>query len=147
MTLTQSLSSVLALCFIAGCANKPMINSENLDSSQVEISYVLGHTHYKYMAVAGKHNAEVSSLRDDRVLEKKSIPLARYQDFAGKVEKMLQSSATPAPDESCRTPYKIQVTAGKKVRTGSGCRTSDVEGKVGRLIKEGEFLLYSEEKL
>lgn len=132
------------MLFLASCASRPLITEHNVNESSVEISYTLGHSHYKYLAIASDKTAEVSSLRDNKTLEKKSIPLSRYHDFATKVEAALQTLKTDKAIEDCRTPYTIRVSVGNEVQTSSGCRSADSEGKVSSLIKEGEFLFYAE---
>lgn len=63
-----------SLLVASGCATTRLITPENAMKSRIEIDYVLGHSNYKYIALGGKEEAEISSFRDDKVLEKKSIP-------------------------------------------------------------------------
>lgn len=129
-----------------GCASKQhLITPENLRQSQIEITYMLGHSLYKYVATGGKTKAEVSSYRDNQVLEKRTIPLARYQEFSAKLEDAIRSAPHQEVDPSCRTPYKIHIIIEDKERTTSGCRNTDSEGQIGQILKEGEFLFYSGE--
>lgn len=131
------------LCTSA-CAGKELIvKPDTLSESRVEISYVLGHTQYSYVAIGDPNKAEVSSYRDERLLEKQTIPLVRYQEFIKKVENIFETATKEEVDENCRTPYRVFVVVKKKEHTATGCRSADSEGLLGQVLKEGEFLFYS----
>ncbi len=130
---------------LAACAtHAPLINDNNIKESRIEISYVLGHISYKYIATALGERAEIASLREDTTLEKKSISLATYQNFASKVENIFKLAENEHQDTECRTPYKIEVFAENQIRIRSGCRSSDHGDHFGNIIKEGEYLFYSQ---
>lgn len=135
-----TLSLILSAC----ATHQPLINEDNVKDSRIEISYVLGHNSYKYIATAKGPLAEITSLREDRTLERKSIPLESYQKFARKVEDLFKNPAEAHDEVDCRTPYKIEIVAKDKIRTRSGCRSSETDSNVGNVIKDGEFLFYSQ---
>lgn len=132
-----------ALTVLAGCASGRLITDKNAMNSRIEIDYVLGHSRYKYTAIGGAETARVSSSRDEHVLEDKSIPVARYRDFAARLEKAIRSAPAGVVDESCRTPYRVRIVIEGRESTTAGCRSADAEGQIGQLLKEGEFLFYA----
>lgn len=146
MTL-KSIGSLAMVIAIAACTSKDIITPQNANNSRIEIDYVLGHNRYKYVAIGGAQAAKISSYHNDKELESKKISVQKYQVFADQLESAIRSSPAGVIDESCRTPYYIRITIGEDVHKTSGCRSADAEGKIGRLLKEGEFLLYSETPL
>lgn len=141
----RSVSSAALIFFLTSCASPPrLITPETVQNSQVNISYNLGHSRYRFLAKADSKKAEISSWRDDKVLAKRAIPLSKYLEFADQVHRAVKShSATPASGE-CRTPFRIQMVSKEDQYTVSGCRGESGDEKIGQLIKEGEFLLYTE---
>lgn len=130
--------------FGLGCSSR-LITPRNAEKSKIEIDYVLGHSRYKYVASGGAVEAEISNYRDGKPLESKKISPEKYQDFAQRLETAIRTAPTGVVDENCRTPYQITITIDKRISTLSGCRSADTEGKIGKLLKEGEFLMFAED--
>lgn len=148
----QKIVMFFSFLLISACATKkPHIDQRNLSESQVDISYMLGHSSYRYRASSKKETAEIASYRDQSLLEKRTIPMETYKSFMKKVEEALQksnaSSGPPTQEElqGCRTAYSVSVKTKQQKMAMSGCRSEDTEGFIGQLIKEGEFLMYSNE--
>lgn len=146
MTKNFSLSGSVLFLALSSCATKSLITPDNAMKSKIEINYALGRSQYKYVAIGGKDQAEVSSFKDEKLLEKKSISPEKYQAFASKLENAIHATPSSEPQENCRTPYKIDVMIAEKESTFKGCRSDDTNGQIGKLLREGEFIFYSEEK-
>ncbi|MGZ3696660.1 MAG: hypothetical protein ACXWPM_07320 [Bdellovibrionota bacterium] len=155
------LGSALVITGLMGCAGTPPRSSpeaapvaledsglrgpEAADSS-VDISYILGRDHYRLLAKAERASFSVASIMDKQVLEKNTVAGARYQDFLKKVNSFVSHpKRTVASNSPCHSPFSVTVRIGKETQTASGCRESD-EGGLSRLVKDGEFLLYSKVK-
>jgi|GEM_PF-3051730 hypothetical protein len=141
--LNFTFTAVALIGLATGCAHSPpMIEGDNAPNSHILIAYDLGHTHYRFKARALQRRAEISSWRDDQVLEKKVISLDQYRQFADRVYELVRSHPNEEINEDCRTPYKISLEAQKKEVSVSGCRSEKNNETVGQVIKEGEFLFY-----
>ena len=117
-----------------------------IKSSKVRISYVLGHTHYEFIMESQEGQCQAQLFADRKLLKEAAVDSARYADFLGKAAAYLGTGAssqrTPSSQASCRTPYTVTISVSSKSRSDHGCRGHG-EGGLSRLIREGEFLLYS----
>ena len=136
------------LCLTLACSHShpmPEIRaSSELTDSEVEISYGLGHTHRKVLFVAKEALVKGQNFVDRQILREGSIDPSHYHDFFQKASEFLEKThRNPASDLSaCRNPYTLTVRVGTQSKVLKGCRLTD-EGALGRLIRNGEFLLYS----
>lgn len=139
------LFSFITFIFL-GCTTPPkVIEPETVKNSKVEIEYGLGHSRYQFLAEAAVDRAEISSWKDDKVLEKKEIPLDVYLGFAEKVHEAIESYEGPKEvSKDCRTPFAVSLTSKKETYLVTGCRGEHTDSKIGQVIKEGEYLFYSE---
>lgn len=117
-----------------------------LSNSRVDISYVLGHSHRKLSAWGTGEAYTGQTQLDHQVLRESAIDRKRYAAFLGQVDQFVNSPArkpaeqTSAQSADCRSPYTVVVRMGSDARSLQGCRSSD-DGQLGRLVREGEFLL------
>jgi hypothetical protein len=137
-----------------GCSSVPKISpTEPLPgASQIELSYTLGHSHYRLTAIENEGHALVSETMDGQKLGSREIPHSRYQGFLDAVDHFLgtpsPNSAPSLPPTGCRNPYQVTLSVGTNQRTAKGCRSSGKnDGANGggngitKLIQEGELLL------
>lgn len=142
----RSVASITTFFLLMGCVSPPrVIKPETVQDSEVTISYNLGHSRYRFLAKADSEKAEISSWRDDKILAKRAIPLTKYLEFADQVHQAIKSRSTSTASGECRTPFRIEMVAKDDQYTVSGCRGESGDEKIGQLIKEGEFLLHTEE--
>ncbi|MCM2276499.1 MAG: hypothetical protein NDJ89_00290 [Oligoflexia bacterium] len=145
----------IPLGLLAACANVPRASSpqglhafdpqEVLSDSQVEINYTLGHNVPRRMLIEAKDREILAStFVDHRKLAEERIESPRYPEFLQKasdfIAKMTRVPASEGP--GCRTPFTITVRVKASIQKLQGCRMSE-DGGLSRLVKEGEFLLYS----
>ncbi len=115
--------------------------------SGIDISYVLGHNHRRFVTTATNQTIIAQTLLDRQILKESPIDKDRYVQFLKKAWAFVnQPSRLPAAhknsDLPCRAPYIVTIRIQKDVHTASGCRSTD-PGNLSKLIKDGEFLLYS----
>ena len=141
---TTILMITLAILLTSCTTGSKVIEPANVQNSNVTISYNLGHSRYQFLATAKDEIAEISSWRDDKVLERKNISLEKYLKFADQVHLAIQSYKPETREEECRTPFQISLVSQKKQKTVNGCRGDAGDGQIGKVIKEGEHLFYTE---
>jgi hypothetical protein len=152
---------LLGLCLAGtGCATHPPqpepgavlseaeLTRAALADSSIDISYVLGHSHRRFVAWAKKESFGGQTLVDHQVLRESGIERAHYSEFFGKAEQFVSAprrhlaDQPAASEEACRTPFTVTVRVGTDTKTLQGCRGAD-EGALSHLVRDGEFLLYS----
>jgi hypothetical protein len=113
----------------------------------VEIEYVLGRDHYHFEALARGAQVTATSTINRRVLDQGLISSNRYPEFLQKASHFIQQtqknpSQQLAQQQGCRTPFVVTVKTQTDTQMVKGCRSTD-DGALSRLIRDGEFLLYS----
>lgn len=133
----------------SGCSShsiKPDRPSEEVataQATQVEISYSLGHNQHRFTAQGSLQKAEVTTYFEQDIVEQANVDSSKYLSFVSKAVAFAQKPhRTPAQTEECRSPFKVTVKIDEKTYTSDGCRFND-EGSLSRLVRDGEFLLYS----
>ncbi|MEO5970586.1 MAG: hypothetical protein ABIQ95_11715 [Bdellovibrionia bacterium] len=118
---------------------------ESKDSnSSVTIDYELGRDHYLFQVVSHKNSIIVKSYLAKQLLKKGPIVENKYLSFLNKANRFIDiPQSRPNKKFPCRGPFTVTVKSGGSIKTARGCRSTS-EGSVSRLIREGEFLLYSE---
>jgi hypothetical protein len=117
--------------------------SAQMSNSSVSIEYVLGRDRYKFVARAENTKVMASTFLDKQLLKRGAIDEQRYPGFFTKASEIVQNlNRAPAADAFCRSPFILTVRTGSETKTARGCRSSD-DGALSKLVKEGEFLLYS----
>lgn len=112
--------------------------------SQVDIRYSLGHDHYFLVASAKGGEARAHFSLDKRVVHESPVDYLQYEQYLKRASGVVESlQKTPIQiSSSCRSPFTITILIGNHTQTAQGCRSND-HGSLSRLVKEGEFLLYS----
>ena len=145
MFMGVSLLVSFAACSTAPKSPSPLdqVNWSGVHDSRVEISYVLGHDRRQLIAHTDKRNVLIREVLDREVLDEGKVDQTKYSAFLKKAyEFALSPRRSLSGDSTCRTPFTVTVDIDKENRTVSGCRDAD-ETALSRLIKDGEFLLYS----
>lgn len=158
-TLINLLGMALGLystCFLSGCStvgHPPAETQKTLSlevlrqqakQSSIEIEYSLGHSHYRLSLLSQGEQVEAKNMRDKDLLGKASIESEPYFDYLQKTLQFVQQpqNLTVAAPQACRNPYRVTVKIVEKTFASEGCRSWD-DGTLSKLVKEGEFLLYS----
>jgi hypothetical protein len=121
----------------------PDFTENQLKFSSIQIEYELGHDHYSFEVVS-KDSIQVKSYLDKHLLKVGNISREKYLPFLTKSIRLLKAyESSTRKEPNCRGPFKITIKLGESSKTSMGCR-NEGEGTFGRLIRDGEFLLYSE---
>jgi hypothetical protein len=85
----------------------------------------------------------IATFSESEVVDEGLVNAGRYIHFLEKIVHFTQNpTRIPAQDRDCRAPYNITLKIDGKTYTSKGCRVDDA-GDLAKLIREGEFLLYS----
>jgi hypothetical protein len=122
---------------------KPDAPPEGGDSG-VDIVYSLGHGQHRFVAESAQGAFHARQFYDRATLKEAEIDRAHYLDFLAKASAFVQAPRREVSAEhpSCRMPFTVTVHIAGDTKTTTGCRTGD-DGGIGKLVKDGEFLLYS----
>lgn len=135
------------LIVMSGCTSQPkVIKEDTVQNSHVTISYHLGHSRYQFFAQGLEDQAEISSWKDDKMLERKIISLEQYLSFSELAHQAIKNFKDTPIESDCRTPFQIEFSTQNEALKISGCRSEKTQSQIGQVIKEGEYLLYTEEK-
>lgn len=122
-----------------------------LADSQVDISYVLGHSHRRFLARAKDASCVAQAFLDRQVLRENEVSSKQYEAYFGKVSQFVAANANRAragaqqrmpAEEDCRSPFKVTVHRGSASESFQGCRGAD-DGALAHLVRDGEFLLFT----
>lgn len=118
--------------------------AENAKDSEIEIEYTLSRDRYRFHALAKTGIVHASTSLNKQIIENGEINPDRYPEFLKKAYDFLQYARSfSMANPSCRSPFSITVRIKKEIKHARGCRSSDEGGRLGHLIRDGEFLLYS----
>jgi hypothetical protein len=117
---------------------------EKFRNSEVKIDYVLGRDHYHLSLASKKERTNGLMTLDKQVLEQGAIDPERYFNYFEKIIVFIDdySKTNPGFATPCKNPFKIIARNEEATKVTEGCRSPD-QTRLSRLIKEGEFLLYS----
>lgn len=137
------------------CKSGPSQHSEkrNVSPSQsphsnsgVDIRYILGEHHYRFLAKNQNGEVIAQSFIDQQLIREKPVNSSQYRDFINHVsdfiggpKRALSSSAAP-----CRNSFSISLKIGEENRMNQGCRSSAEGSSFSRIVRDAEFLLYSQ---
>jgi hypothetical protein len=111
--------------------------------THVEIDYFLGHNQYKLTGDGAPMNAEVTTYLEKNIVQQGVVDPRKYVGFLSQAIAFAEKPRRdPSQETDCRSPFSVVVKIDAKSYTSKGCRSSD-EGGLSRLIRDGEFLLYS----
>lgn len=115
-------------------------------NSSIDIQYDLGRDHYRFHSSQENTSFSGSTFLNRQVLATGPIDADRYPDFLKKASAFVtqnnQNQKTLNSATLCRSPFIVTVQIEKEVQVARGCRSSD-GGELSKLIRDGEFLLYS----
>lgn len=166
----KAFAMIWCLATVSGCATHPAKPDDShgnpvdaraqteLSDSSVDISYVLGHSHRRFVAWARSESFGGQTLLEHQILRESGIDRHHYTEFLSKVEQFVSTplrkpadqgaaaatrpSTPPQSGNQCRTPFTVTLRIGTDTKTLQGCRGAD-EGALSHLVRDGEFLLYS----
>ncbi len=119
---------------------KPMLNPP---SSQVDIEYSLGRDQYRLTFETHGDTVLAKSYRDKKIVENGPINSQKFPDFLKKVsETMGTLKGEKTQGLSCQSPFTVTLKLAGQVQIVKGCRSND-QGHFSKLIRDGEFLMYS----
>lgn len=117
---------------------------------EIELSYVLGHDHYRLHAWSRQGRLEGKSFMNRKILRSSSrLNRKNFETWARQVqawvsEKSNSPSTESQPPLPCRSPYWLTLKNDSGIQTVEGCRTSGSDAAmISRMSREGDFLLYS----
>ncbi len=156
MTLHTLLFTVALL--LASCAGKetppvaqPDISNARLDISgpSIEITYLRGMNSHRFVLNEGSETGRIQCYRDHRLLKEIRIGKDKYSELAKESAGVLaalerhpaQKAAAP-----CRTPFTFKMSDTHESRIIEGCRSTDEAAALGKLIKDVEFIMMSEDQ-
>ena len=115
----------------------------HLGDSAIDITYVLGHSHRRFKAECRQDGVIAQIYLDRTIVKENGVDSAKYDEFVQRLLVFIDNpNRVPAEASSCRTPFIVTLRVGDQTKVASGCRSND-DGTLSRLIKDGEFLLYS----
>jgi hypothetical protein len=146
------------LCFsiagLAACASTPNKNSDFIapgaqavPKNTISINYSLRHNAYLFqLQSVGDAEFTAKSTVNDKVIEDRKIARDKYISIANRIydfaEKYKKTQGTVA---ECKAPFNIRLVKSGEVTEVQGCRSNDESGELGKIIREGEILFYSQE--
>jgi hypothetical protein len=124
-------------------ASKTPSQNQAKDSS-VDIDYILGRDHYRFFVEAHGGEVKANTYLGRQILEQGMIDANRYPDFLVKASLFIDHHQKyPSQDFNCRAPFKVTVRIGQESQSVRGCRSTEDGGALSKLVRDGEFLLYS----
>lgn len=140
------LSSLLLLSFTACATSTPATRNPRppLTDSSVEISYELGHAHRRLWLTTRDQDVFGKNTLNKQLLREGQVDPSGYKQFLQKASDYVQEvERRPAQElADCPNSFTVTVVIGNSSRTVKGCR-QDEPGGLSKLIREGEFLLFS----
>jgi hypothetical protein len=145
---TTPILATLLAALLGGCASQPyqpqVLPLRN--ETSIEITYLLGHHERRFVAASKGDLASAQTFAERSVLEFGAVDHDKYETFYKRALDFIHTGRTGqrtvANTVTCRSPYTVIVRNGPDTWSENGCRSTD-EGGFGRLIRDGEFLLYS----
>jgi hypothetical protein len=142
---------ILSALSVVGCGTGKIVPTSDISAntvSSVEIEYSLGHYQHRFTANGVPGKAQVTTYLERDVVEHASVDPLKYESFVAKAIAFSQKpKRAPTEEAECRSPFNVVIKTGEKstekTYTSQGCRSSDDEGALSRLVRDGEFLLFS----
>ena len=151
----QIIAASLLCAIIFGCSTtKPAAPFKAADSmssvhaSYFDIAYSLGgHGEHRLTGTSSSPMSggepHVATFDEREVVDEDKVNAEGYGKFVAHLLGFAQKTQrAPSQEVDCRSPYSISVKIDGKTYTSKGCRDDD-GGDFAKLVREGEFLLYS----
>lgn len=118
---------------------------EKAKDSKVDIEYILGRDHYRFSALSQGEGVTAASLVNRHILEQGPIDPESYPGFLEKASEFIRHTGKNSTDNAipCHSPFIVTVRIKNDTQVARGCRTSLEGGALSKLVRDGEFLLYS----
>jgi hypothetical protein len=111
--------------------------------SSIDIEYVFDRDKYRLTFKPIGDQIFGKSTHDGKLIQEAKIQPNRYQEFLKKTAETISGLKTKGvPPSPCYGPFSLTLKIESKIEQVNGCRSQD-PGSLSRLIREGEFLLYS----
>jgi hypothetical protein len=151
---TLNIGFLFIILSSAGCSSTPRSSEQGANQdpeiasslvfSSVDIVYTLGRNQHRLVLMSEAEKATGKTFLDKQIVEEASLDRARYTSFLRKAQVFVtEPKRNTAQQQPCRAPYLVTLRINKEIFTKSGCRSND-EGSLSRLVKDGEFLIYSQ---
>ena len=82
--------------------------------------------------------------RDKQLLKARVMDTAKYMALVKQASELVENPKPETAPGACRTPFTLKFKRDETVKTLDGCRSSEQGVAFGKLIKEAEFLVFSE---
>lgn len=132
------------LPLLAGCATtSPSVSQRTKDNSSIEIDYLRGQNHHRFVATSTQEFAQVEMFRDRTLTKQAKIEREKYGELLKQAETLLEFQPAPKGLELCRTPFVLKINRDSDTKKMEGCRSAEEGAAVGKLIRDVEFLVSS----
>ena len=119
------------------------MQSKTLEESILDIEYFLERDRYRLSFKSTGEHASIELYHDGKITQKAEINPTQCVNFLKKTTDAMKAfqteSSNPLP---CLNPFIVTLRSEKVTNQVKGCRSRD-NGNLSKLIREGEFLLYS----
>ncbi len=151
--LAKSLLCV-SVAFVAACASTPTQESsfispgiQEVPKNTISINYSLRHNAYLFeLQSVNETDFTAKSAVNEKIIEDRKIPRDKYISIANRIYDFAEKyKKTQAAVPECKAPFNIRMIKNGQVSEVQGCRSNDEAGELGKIIREGEILFYSQE--
>ena len=151
MIQTPRLIAVSILCLaLASCSTLRLKTGgdaahASARNSSFEITYYLGeHGQHRLAGFSTHSSPQLAAYLERSVIEERTVRSDQYDDYFSKIVDFAQrTQRAPSQNYECRAPFAIVAKIDGKTYSSKGCRTSKDDSSFSKLLREGEFLLYS----
>lgn len=144
----------LSVVALAACATKPT-QPENfippgaqvVPKNTISINYSLRHNAYLFqLQSVNDADFTAKSAVNEKVIEDRKIARDKYISIANRIYDFAETyKKTKTATEECKSPFNIRMEKNGQVNEVQGCRSNDESGELGKIIREGEILFYTEQ--
>lgn len=162
--LTRALTSAIFITFISiaatvsGCSHTSQKPEQTQDQalslatrtpSKIEIEYTRERDCFRMQVLHEKEYPWGEISVNHRTIEKGQVDLEGYDAYLKKVSRFIstfnKSDSSTASLNHCRIPFLVRIQYRDQAESARGCRISNDthDANLSKLIRDGEFLLYS----
>jgi hypothetical protein len=151
------LSILFWAALLAGCATTPAPSPDaagtpsgkliRLSGSFLEINYVRGNNRHRFIATVNGDSVRAECYRDKQLLKARKMDPGKFEELVQQALTLVNTrplSSTVTATSPCRTPFTLRLKNEDAIKTLDGCRSTDQGVALGKLIKDAEFLVFSE---
>jgi hypothetical protein len=118
-----------------------------MSGSFLEIDYVRGNNTHRFIATMTADSVHAECYRDRQLVRARNMDPAKYLALvreASDLVKAIQAEGPPKGIGPCRTPFTLKLKSQDLLTTMDGCRSTQQGVALGKLIKDAEFSVLSE---